>query len=551
MAGIIVTTPPTVELPPGNSSSNPASLPGVTYSYAVLNAPQTWLGKQTFPLGNIVLNAADVTGLVPVATGGAVLATQMPALTGDVTTLIGTVATTLTTVNSNVGTFGSASLDPIITVNGKGLVTAVSTQARREVLTANRTYFVSTTGNDSNSGLTALLPFLTPNKAMSVISGTLDLAGFTVTIQFADGTYADKSFIAQPYVGAGTVALVGNVTTPANVNFTISSAVNGIFNFSFVGGNWTIHGFKLSSSLGAGNGNGLYVAGNLGLVTFGNMNFGALAGGFHITAIYGGHIENDAAYTISGGAAYHLYSADNSILHTTASATITITGTPAFSTAFMTSHGSGAIIGTVEGNYSGAYTGTSATADDFGLIDIANPALLSGSGTAQLFSGGMIAGISANPTYGGAAYGGAGNATFANGTSGKIIVTAPSGALGTQTQTLPIASGTFVLSGRTTYGDVSTTLLPTDGPFIQLVNGLTVARTWTLPLANSLPAGTLLIISDAGGIGGANTLTIQRQGANTFNGIGVAGNAITMSTVFGSISVRNDGAGGWYLVAKT
>lgn len=413
--------------------------------------------------------------------------------------------------------------------------------------------YTARTGNDSNNGLAATRAgaLLTPAKAMSVVANTLDTAGFALTIQFADGAYADVPFVALPYAGGGTIALVGNITIPENVNFSVSSSVNGIFNFSYVGGNWAVHGFKLSSSLGSGNGNGLLAQGNLGLVTFGNMNFGALAAGFHISTLYGGHIENDAAYTISGGAANHLFSADTSILHTTASATITITGTPAFSTAFMTSHGSGGIIGTVEGNYSGAITGTSASADDFGLIDIANPALLPGSGMAPLFSGGMIAGVSANPTFGGAAFGGAGTATFANGTSGKIIVTAPSGALGTQTQTLPIASGTYVLSGRTTYGDVSTTLLPTDGPFIQLVNGLTVARTWTLPLSNSLPAGTLLIISDAGGIGGANTLTIQRQGANTFNGIGVAGNAITMSTAFGTISVRNDGAGGWYLVAKT
>lgn len=107
------------------------------------------------------------------------------------------------------------------------------------------------------------------------------------------------------------------------------------------------------------------------------------------------------------------------------------------------------------------------------------------------------------------------------------------------------------MSGRSTYGDANVTILPTDGPFIQSNAGLTAARTWLLPLSNSLPGGTLITFSDAGGINGANTLTIQRQGSNTFNGIGVAGNAITMSTAFGSVSVRNDGSGGWYLVGKT
>lgn len=65
MAGIITSIPPLVEQPPGQTSSNPAGLPGVTYTAAVLNIPQTWTAKQTFPLGNISLNAADITGTLP------------------------------------------------------------------------------------------------------------------------------------------------------------------------------------------------------------------------------------------------------------------------------------------------------------------------------------------------------------------------------------------------------------------------------------------------------------------------------------------------------
>jgi len=52
------------------------------------------------------------------------------ALTGDVTASgPGSVAATLATVNTNVGTFGSSTAIPVITVNGKGLVTAISTAA--------------------------------------------------------------------------------------------------------------------------------------------------------------------------------------------------------------------------------------------------------------------------------------------------------------------------------------------------------------------------------------------------------------------------------------
>lgn len=168
MTGIITSLPPLIEQPPGNSSSNPAGLPGYTYTIALLGFAQTWTAKQTFPLGMITLNAADITGTLPFGvmptptpitlggvfskapvasqwlnsigtTGtptstqpaftdisGSVAATQMPALTGDITTVAGAVATTLATVNANVGTFGSATQSITLTANGKGLLTAAA-----------------------------------------------------------------------------------------------------------------------------------------------------------------------------------------------------------------------------------------------------------------------------------------------------------------------------------------------------------------------------------------------------------------------------------------
>ena len=58
---------------------------------------------------------------------GVLLGARMPAFSGDVSTTSGGTSTTLATVNSTPGTFGGSSFIPVITVNGKGLITGIST----------------------------------------------------------------------------------------------------------------------------------------------------------------------------------------------------------------------------------------------------------------------------------------------------------------------------------------------------------------------------------------------------------------------------------------
>lgn len=108
---------------PINLSGNVISLNtnGVTYAFFQQVAASSLVGNPTGALAN----AQGITLGSTLAFSGSAL--QTGAITGDVTSSVNSFATTLATVNANVGTFGSASVIPSFTVNGKGLITAVTT----------------------------------------------------------------------------------------------------------------------------------------------------------------------------------------------------------------------------------------------------------------------------------------------------------------------------------------------------------------------------------------------------------------------------------------
>ncbi len=121
---------------------------------------------------------------------------------------------------------GSAWFDSIRIDRATGKVSFPASGGARELLTANRTYYVRTDGSDSNNGLanTSGGAFLTIQKAIDT-AAALDLSIYNVTIQIADGTYTITSAIlGKSAVSAGEIWFVGNETTPANVLLTSSTA---------------------------------------------------------------------------------------------------------------------------------------------------------------------------------------------------------------------------------------------------------------------------------------------------------------------------------------
>ncbi len=130
-------------------NSDITSLSGLT---TVLSAAQGGTGRGDAKA------AALVTGRTLTMTGD--LSYVSPVFDGSANV---TAAATLTTVNSNVGTFGSGTAIPVVTVNGKGLVTAVSTVA------SPPTQYLGLIGAQTPSGTSAVTFSSIPNTHKTLV----------------------------------------------------------------------------------------------------------------------------------------------------------------------------------------------------------------------------------------------------------------------------------------------------------------------------------------------------------------------------------------------
>jgi hypothetical protein len=246
---------------------------------------------------------------------------------------------------------------------------------------------VRTDGSNSNDGLsnTSGGAFLTIQKALDV-AYTLDLGGFAVTIQVADGTYAGTILINKPFVG-GLVTLQGNTTTPANCIISHSA-----FNSFSVTGSSTeisVFGFRIVNSAASSLGNGINVAQGAS-VTLGNIDFGTCTR-CHIELGYAANVQMGANYSITGGSINHVNASANA-LFTIGSRTITLTGTPAFSGPFMSAN-TGAQLTLFSNTWSGAATGVRYSATLNSVINTfgAGATHLPGNAAGSVATGGQYA----------------------------------------------------------------------------------------------------------------------------------------------------------------
>ena len=243
--------------------------------------------------GAVVGNASTATTLATART---------IALTGDATasgSFDGSAnysqALTLATVNSNVGAFGSATAIPVITVNAKGLVTAVSTTAV-SIPSGALTFTGDVTGTGTTGSSTAL------SISAGAVTNSM-LAGSIALSKLAGLGTGVATALAVNTGSAGSFAVVGAAGgTPSSLTLTnatglpISTGVSGLATgvATFLG---TPSSANLAAAITDETGSGSLVFGTSPTLTTPTIN----------AATIGGHLVPSTDLTYDLGDATHRF----------------------------------------------------------------------------------------------------------------------------------------------------------------------------------------------------------------------------------------------------
>ena len=210
------------------------------------NASSNLWEQNTGTVGTPVWSALASVYAISVSSAAQWTTSRTLGITGDVTgtsaAFNGTgnvsFAVTLATVNANVGSFGSASVVPVITVNAKGLVTAVST-ANLASMALQSSSSISVTGGTmtnvthgaGNTWSGNVIPVSYGGTGVATITGLVKGTGTTAMVAAVAGTDYQaplvsgtniKTLNGASILGSGNIAIVGRLTmsTTASTDFT-------------------------------------------------------------------------------------------------------------------------------------------------------------------------------------------------------------------------------------------------------------------------------------------------------------------------------------------
>lgn len=271
------------------------------------------------------------------------------------------------------------------TVTGSNTFTISSTVGGAAINTSGTQSGTHTaaTGNDSNDGLTQ-----TRSGALLTLQGGINkVAGIaigpnSVTIQVADGLYTTGASASAPWLGTGTVTLVGNTSTPANCKISTTSA-NCISASN--GAALSVGGFDVSTTT-AGDAFQATVGGR---ITINNdVRIGAVAGTAACLAATGGSITISDSLTLYAAMTRWLCATDFGAIVLTGGITHYFTGTWAWTNnaAFATR------IGAIVGNPTLDISAATITGTRYSSV---NNSLISTFGSGASYFPGSVAGSTA------------------------------------------------------------------------------------------------------------------------------------------------------------
>lgn len=267
----------------GASSTGPATISLQNYGSAPSETLQFVINGISYPfpgsLSQLIINTTPVIGGNNgncLYVNGTVVgqqtcaASSITGLTGDGTaTGPGLVPLTLATVNGNVGTFGSAAVVPIVTVNAKGLITAISNL------------------NISIPGTQLTGTTLAPNIVTSSLTavGTIGTGVWQGTV--IGSTYGGTGINN----GSSTLTLGASLTTTGTGTPTLAFPNTSPFTYTFQGSSDTMVGRATTDTL------------TNKTLTSPTINAGALSGTFTGTPAFSGANFITLANIVQVGAA--------------------------------------------------------------------------------------------------------------------------------------------------------------------------------------------------------------------------------------------------------